>query len=320
MSTRLKVFLGFIVVVSFLSSCKKEPSDPSTDEDTFVIYDYSINNLSFVDEFYWDSTVGDTLKINLLPEASGLAVSRSNPSFFWTHNDSGHPNWLFPVPASGDNYGYIPLSGAGARDWEDICIGPGPVDGVNYIYVADIGENQNVHSFIVVYRVPEPDISNISTNHGITINADDVERFEFTYPDGPVDAESIMIDPWTKDIYIVTKSGYRSILYRAKAPQNSTQRTELEKLAQFPFNGAVASDISADGYHIGIKTFSRIYYWHRETGQSVVDAMKVQPRLLPYILEPQGEAFGWLPDASGYFTLSEKSGIYPPIIYYYTKN
>lgn len=300
-------------------ACKKTQEEPPIEEDTFIVFDYSIDNLVLADEFYWDPNVGDTLKVNLLPEASGLAVSRSNPSFFWTHNDSGHPNWLFPVPANGANYGYIPLSGAGVRDWEDICIGPGPVDGVNYIYVADIGDNNNVHNFIIVYRVPEPDISEITTNHGITINSSDVERFEFTYPDGPVNAESLMIDPWSKDIYIVTKSGFRSILYRARAPLNSSQRTKLDKLAQFPFNGALASDISADGHHIAIKTFSRIYYWHRNTGQTIVDALKIQPRLLPYILEPQGEAFGWLPDASGYFTLSEKSGVYPPIIYFYTK-
>ncbi len=302
-----------------ITACKKPQDDPPIDEETFVVFDYSIDNLAFADEFYWDPNVGDTLKISVLNEASGLAVSRSNPAFFWTHNDSGSPNWLFPVPASGENHGYIALNGAGARDWEDICIGPGPQDGVNYLYVADIGDNSAQYSFIIIYRVPEPDISNIAPGHSISINAADVVRFEFEYPDGPVDAESLMIDPWSKDLYIITKSGYRSILYLAKAPLNANQRTKLEKLAQFPFNGAVAADISADGEHIAVKTFSKIYYWQRQQGQSVVQALSVQPKLLPYILEPQGESFGWLPDASGYYTLSEQSGIYPPIIYFYTK-
>lgn len=310
-----------LIGIGVLVSCKKkEQSDDDTPMDEFVIYNYSVDNLNVANEFYRDTLVGDTLKISLLPEASGLAVSRSNPSFFWSHNDSGHPNWLFPVPDNGINHGYVALSGAGARDWEDICIGPGPIDGVNYIYVADIGDNNAVHNFVIVYRVPEPDLTNFNATQVLSIDAADVERFEFQYPDGPVDAETIMIDPWSKDLYIVSKRGYRSILFRAKFPQVATERRMLEKIAQFPFNMAVAGDISADGKHIAIKTPYRIYYWQRAEGQTLVDALAVQPKLLPYILEPQGEAFGWLPDASGYFTLSEKSGVYPPIIYFYTKN
>lgn len=314
---KIQRVLGFLILTASFIACKKEPEVP-VEDDPFVVLNYSINNLEFDSSFVHDSSVGDTLKISLLNEASGVAVSRSNPNFFWSHNDSGHPNWLFPVPANGENFGYIAVNGAGARDWEDICIGPGPVNGVNYIYLADIGDNNHQYSFIIIYRVPEPDLSGITQNHTLSINADNVERFEFEYPDGPIDSESLMIDPWTKDIYIITKSGYRSILYRAKAPLDSSKRTKLEKIAQFPFNGALASDISADGKHIAIKTFSRIYYWQRQPEQSVVEALSVQPKLLPYILEPQGESFGWLPDASGYFTLSEQSGIHPPIIYFYT--
>lgn len=314
---KIQRVLGFLILTASFLACKKEPEVP-VEDDPFVVLNYSINNLEFDSSFVHDSSVGDTLKISLLNEASGVAVSRSNPNFFWSHNDSGHPNWLFPVPANGENFGYIAVNGAGARDWEDICIGPGPVNGVNYIYLADIGDNNHQYSFIIIYRVPEPDLSGITQNHTLSINADNVERFEFEYPDGPIDSESLMIDPWTKDIYIITKSGYRSILYRAKAPLDSSKRTKLEKIAQFPFNGALASDISADGKHIAIKTFSRIYYWQRQPEQSVVEALSVQPKLLPYILEPQGESFGWLPDASGYFTLSEQSGIHPPIIYFYT--
>lgn len=316
--TKSLYFIAFLLL-----SCKKHaPSDfiEPILEDQFVVYSYSMDNLETANEFYHDSLTGDTLRVSLLTEASGLAVSRSNPSFFWSHNDSGHPNWLFPVPANGVNHGYVTLSAAGARDWEDICIGPGPIEGINYIYVADIGDNGSNHDFVVIYRVPEPDLTNFNPNQTLAIDMADVERFEFQYPDGPVDSETLMIDPWNGDLYIVTKREYRSILYRAKAPLNSSERSNLEKLAQFPFNWAVAGDISADGKHIAIKTLFKIYYWKRAEGQTIVNALAVKPKLLPYILEPQGESFGWLPDASGYFTLSEKSGIYPPIIYFYTKN
>jgi hypothetical protein len=310
----------FLLCVFIVFACHKETPNTPAEVLNFVIFDYTVNGLEVADEFARDTLVGDTLKIPLLNEASGLAVSRSNPNFFWSHNDSGHPNWLFPVPANGVNHGYVALSGAGSRDYEDICIGPGPESGINYIYIGDIGDNQAQYNFIVIYRTPEPDLSNFDTSSSLSINSQDIERFEFEYPDGPVDSETLMIDPWNGDLYIVTKREYRSILYRAKAPLNSSERTKLEKIAQFPFNWAVAGDISADGKQIAIKTPQRIYYWQREVGQSIVDALSVQPKLLPYIMEPQGESFGWTPDGDGYFTLSEQSGIYPPIIYYYSKN
>jgi hypothetical protein len=316
----MKYYPIIIFCVFHLVACKKETPIHPVEETDFVIFDYTVNGLDVTDEFSRDTLIGDTLQIPLLNEASGLAVSRSNPNFFWSHNDSGHPNWLFPVPANGVNHGYVALSGAGARDYEDICIGPGPESGINYIYLGDIGDNNAQYNFIIVYRTPEPDLSSFDTSSSLSISSEDIERFEFEYPDGPVDSETLMIDPWNGDLYIVTKREYRSVLYRAKAPLDASKRNKLEKLAQFPFNWAVAGDISADGKQIAIKTPQRIYYWQREVGQSIVDALSIQPKLLPYVLEPQGEAFGWTPDGNGYFTLSEQSGIYPPIIYYYSKN
>jgi len=311
-----QTFWFVFTLLIFENSCKKKEEEIQI-PDEFKEFNYSISNLSIANEFQLHSN--DTLKNPLLEEASGLAVSSTNPTIFWSHNDSGWPNWLFPVPSNGENYGHIPLSGAGARDWEDICIGPGTKEGVNYLYVGDIGDNQLQYNFIVIYRIPEPDVSNLSTISSISFDINDLERFEFEYPDELVNAESLMIDPWSKNLYIISKSGFRSIIYEAQAPFDQTKRTKLKKVAQFPFTGAVAADISRDGKHIAIKTLSNIYYWNRNVGESLLHAFAKQPRLLPYIQEPQGESFGWTPDASGYFTLSEKKNNQKPIIYYYKK-
>jgi hypothetical protein len=40
---------------------------------------------------------------------------------------------------------------------------------------------------------------------------------------------------------------------------------------------------------------------------------------LPYTKEPQGEAIGWLRDASGYVTVSEKKDNITPLIYLYKR-
>ena len=42
------------------------------------------------------------------------------------------------------------------RDWEDIAVGPGPVDGKNYVYVGEIGDNDAKYRFKRVYRFEEP--------------------------------------------------------------------------------------------------------------------------------------------------------------------
>ena len=319
----MRPFNIFIIVSLFLVSCNKEDNlkeEANIDETTqFVIIDYDMNSLSMNQEFHLDPTLGGLLNSPLLTEASGIAVSRSNSSILWSHNDSGHPNRLFAVGDKGENFGYFFLTGAGTRDYEDICMGKGPENGVNYIYLADIGDNDAEHNYIVVYRIKEPDATQLEPAGTHYFNINDIERMEFTYPDGPRDAETIMIDPITKDIYFVSKRDPRSIVYRASYPQEVGERTELEKLAQLPFNWAVAGDISADGSQIGIKVKNKIYFWERNPQETIIDALKREPELLPYILEPQGESFAWTEDGSGYFTLSEESGTQPDV-YYYSKN
>src|SRR5579871_1516352 len=75
-----------------------------------------------------------------LEEASGIAASTHYPNMLWTHNDSGNPNDIFLIDSTGTIRGRWFISNGSNRDWEDICIGPGPVAGVHYIYLGDIGD------------------------------------------------------------------------------------------------------------------------------------------------------------------------------------
>ena len=317
----MKLYCSVLLFVFISLSCKKEetPKEDPVVKDVFVTIDYTMTNLPVSTEFAQNSSFGGPIENEFLVEASGLAVSRFNPTIVWSHNDSGHANRIYAVGNKGENYGVFLVQGASSRDWEDMCIGVGPVDGVNYIYVADIGDNSAQYNYIIVYRFPEPEITSPQTDGLNYINSDVVERMEFTYPDGARDAETLMIDPWTKDLYIVSKRNPQSLVYRAKYPQTVGGRTELEKLAQLPFNWAVAGDISPDGKQIAIKDRYNIYYWTRNLGESVVDALKKQPVRLPYIPEPQGESFAWTGDNNGYFTLSEKNGPPIPDLYFYNR-
>ena len=47
------------------------------------------------------------------------------------------------------------------EDFEDITIGAGPEEGVDYIYVGDIGNNNYDRTILYIYRFPEPDLSSV---------------------------------------------------------------------------------------------------------------------------------------------------------------
>ncbi len=312
-------FLSFtIVFVFFLTSgCSKSTGQQDKIPEEPLFYEYDMANLQYYGGFY-ESDARGVLENEVIVEASGLAVSRSNSSLIWTHNDSGDFNRLFVVGENAEDYGEFVIQGAFNRDWEDMAAGPGPDPGVTYLYIGEIGDNHAVYDIMSIYRLPEPDISGLDS---VTLTlVTGVERIDFVYPDGKSrDAETLMVDPFTKDIYIVTKRDERSIIFVARYPQDTETVIILEKIGYFPFNRALAGDISSDGMEIAVKTDERIYYWKREADEAVFETFKRQPLLLPYTVEPQGEAFAWMPDGSGYYTLSEKTGGIEPVLYFYRR-
>ncbi len=108
---------------------------------------------------YGSPTTIATIKDKSISESSGLVASRSTPGAYWTHNDSGDGPFIYALNARGASLGVFRVTGAQARDWEDISIGPGPERDKSYLYIGDIGDNSDARSEIVVYRVAEPALS-----------------------------------------------------------------------------------------------------------------------------------------------------------------
>lgn len=325
LNNRFAYFNLYVCLGLLLISCETKPPIDAQEMDDFGLNSFvtiAYNDRDYeVHVGYSDSIQRGYLQHAILKEASGLAVSRSNPNRIWSHNDKGNANQLYLLGPNAENFGFFWVWGAANRDWEDMGIGPGPVEGVNYIYIGDIGDNDAVYKDISVFRFPEPHLAaNDSVYTGAEIPATSVERLRFRYPDGPRDAEALFVDPLTKDLYIITKREFRSSIYRAKFPYSTAEREvqTLVKVAELPFNWVLAADISDDGGHIAIKTDRSIYYWKREGKEPILEALKRKPLLLPYFVEPQGEAFAWTSKALGYFTLSEQSGPQTPMLYFYS--
>ncbi|GAB3497567.1 hypothetical protein GCM10027341_17840 [Spirosoma knui] len=251
-----------------------------------------------------------------IDEASGMADSRSQPGNLWIEQDSGSPAELALLGYDGKVKGKIKIPQFSNRDWEELAIGPGPQDGVNYIYIGEIGDNEAQHQISQIYRLPEP--ANLQTP--IT----QIERINFRYPDGPRDAEAMFVEPQTKDIYIITKREQNVRLYRLKYPQNVNEVTVAEPLGELPSFGdgltgyVTGAAISPDGSEILIRTYANVLYWRRDAGQSVADALQYgTARRLTSRLEPQGEAICFEKDGKGFFTISERAGASSVNLYYY---
>ncbi len=255
-----------------------------------------------------------------IDEASGLAVSRSNPNYLWTHNDSGDAPRIFLMSNTGGNLGVYALEGATHIDWEDMAIATRA--GIDYLHIADFGDNNAQRTQIQIYRFPEPDVSQVSTPQNQTISSNLIERIEFVYPDGARDAEALLVNG-AGDIYIITKESNKAGIYKANFPQSITTVNTLTKLGEITITGQI---VGGDAQHsVLLKTYAQVLYWQgtaQNNGQYETLLLQNTPTVIDnYIAEPQGEAIAWDINEQGFYTLSEEPfPSLPARLYYYQKN
>ena len=256
-----------------------------------------------------------------ITEASGIVASRQNPGVLWTHNDSGGRNVLFAFDSTGRHLGEYHIAGIQNRDWEDLSLGQDPTDGRYYLFVGEIGDNSRRYDKKYIYRVPEPAVN--ANQAPVDTVLYEVARLVFRYPDGNKNAETLMFDQLTGDIYVVSKET-PSRLYRAPFPQKfypmpTTHVDTLQLMLTLNFSKAVSGDISPSGLEILVKLYSKIYYWARQPDEPLWQTLAGSPLRLPYVKEPQGEAVCWDARGQGYYTLSEEANNRPAHLYYYPR-
>lgn len=255
-------------------------------------------------------------------EISGITASGINKDTYYVHNDSGDTSRFFAINPEGKTlstiyYNWQHTTAVGGHDCEDIATGPGPVKGAGYIYIADIGDNFLARPFVTVYRVKdalsliEKDIVHTKA---VAVN--------LIYPDGPKDAEALMVDPLDKLFYIITKRGDSVGVYTAPITYSANDTLKLTKRCRLFFAGLkplkwiTAADISGNGKHVLVKNYQKVFYWKREQGEPIWKTLQRKPFEASYQQEKLGEAIGFTPGGSGYYTTSE--GVYAPIYYYKT--
>jgi hypothetical protein len=237
-----------------------------------------------------------------LPEASGLAVSRRTPGVLWSHNDQGPPV-VVALDTGGAVKGRVTLTGATIEDWEDVEVGSCPAG--SCLYVADIGDNTARRRRITVYRVPEPLPADKATSPA--------EAFHAAYPEGPQDAEALLVTP-KGEVFVATKGETRpAALYRFPMPLKPGASVTLERVAGLegevgPKGGKgkaknrqriTGGAVSPDGKWAALRTHQAILFYHAaDLGSgSLREAFRVDVSSLK---EPQGEGVALGADGAVY--------------------
>ena len=235
-------------------------------------------------------------------EISGLVASPAQPGVLWAHNDSGDRARIFALRSDGSLIASLDVPGAEATDWEDIAVGPG-----GDLLLGDIGDNQSVRKDIDIYRVPEPQLDGGPSATGAAT------RLRLTYPDGAHDAETLLADPRTGEIVIVTKRlDGRSGVYAGRAPARDKPGEAVLRHAgdlRLGLAGlATAGDVSGDRHTVAIRTYTALYAWARKPGASLAATLT---RRKPCVgsaqlgREGQGESLALSRDGRSFFTLAE---------------
>jgi hypothetical protein len=130
-----------------------------------------------------------TVQTPELKEISGMAVSLHHPGVIWVHNDSGDTARFFALDTQGALLATYNLPGVEAVDWEDMAILHTARE--DELLFGDVGDNASVRPGVVVYEVQEPDPARDGPGEH------DVEftTIHLSYPDGPHNAESLVMDP-----------------------------------------------------------------------------------------------------------------------------
>jgi hypothetical protein len=221
-----------------------------------------------------------TLDNRELDEASGLALSTRDSELLWVINDDGPP-LLYAISRHGKHRGQVHISDAANQDWEDLAAFI--YEGESYLVVADTGDNEGRRPFVTLYVVAEPGPTDQQAELAWRIN--------YTYPDGPRDAESLAVDIIGKHFYVLSKRDIPAVLYSVPLKPDTDATvvaTRLGAVAGLPQPSAreksqaakngwswqpTAMDFARDGRRAVILTYGGVYIFARSAGQDWPDAL-----------------------------------------------
>lgn len=297
-----RAFAGLGLVLSVLTACSsKAPLGPlpAPGSDAGPVDPKACRVCTFGDPE--DAGVIDREELD---ELSGLAASRVHEGVLYTHNDSGDLARFFGIDERGVVHAEHTLEGITTEDTEDIAVGP--CASGSCVFLGDIGDNDEKRKDVRIYRMPEP---------GITSDTLRPEVLVAKYPDGPHNAETLLVLPKSGaagsagDMIIVTKSPSGvSGVYRLPAEAQPGTTHVLEKKGELVVPDTGSPLVTGGSVHpcedrILIRTYATLFEYRFSGGLET--AFAAAPTVLPVSKEPQGEAVTYSADGTHVFTVSE---------------
>jgi hypothetical protein len=141
--------------------------------------------------------------------------------------------------------------------------------GAPALFVGDIGDNQGVWPSVAVYRVAEP-----ARLRDATVRA---ERYRLRYPDGPRDAEALLVDPRGNRLYVASKDEARGSLYQAPAALRGDRVNLLRRVGRVPplvTDGA----FSPDGRLLVLRDYQAAHLYEASGRRLATVALPLQPQ------------------------------------------
>lgn len=206
-----------------------------------------------------------------IEESSAIVKSRVWDDVYWTLNDSGCNNRIFPFNSKGELYraewfkekdGGIFIGNAINIDWEEMA-----VDNNGNLYVCDTGNNFNTRKDLAIHVLKDP-------FPYATGNTTSFQTIKFYYPEQKAfpavpnnfDCEAVF---WANDnLYLLTKhrADTQTHLYRLDS-LDQLKINPITKIGTFEIGGMVtAADASIDGTKLAVLTYNNIWVFEAEDG------------------------------------------------------
>lgn len=223
-------------------------------------------------------------------EISGMTYSQLHPGVIYLHNDSSGGPYIYAVDASTcSTIAVLEIAGIEARDLEAIGSGR-DARGRPILWLADIGDNRDSWPEVRLHRIREPER---------LVDAELPARtFLFTYKDRPHNAETILTDPNSARVWVVTKQSARGQIHELRRLVGRGQVNVARPLVQV---GAFVTDgsVSPDGTRFVLRD-----YVDAEVFSGLPPGEDPTTIYLP--LQLQGEAVTWTPDGTALLIASER--------------
>ena len=184
-----------------------------------------------------------------------------------------------------------------------------------FLLLADIGDNDETRTEVELYRIPEPAASTAtgSSDSASPLPTEPARSMRFTYPDGSNNAETVLVHPWTGDVYVVTKeeTGPAGV-YRMKPAFGSGATVTSERVADVavpaqPEGRLTGGSISPDGRRVMLCDLDGGYELVLPEGVTDPDAVWGQPALAVDLGDrKQGEGVSYGRDGLSPYASSEK--------------